>query len=148
MPVEMQFCKTLPSEKKLLSYSYLFFPHIPSLPMSNSPKDTPRSKVLHTILVLLVFAVTGTTATIFPKWVIPDSLEKGSALYIVVYILLITPLYQVLLLGYAFLFGKFSYFWNKQKQLFNWLRGRKNQKSNSSSSAESSRSRPGPISTE
>lgn len=87
-------------------------------------KADPWKKVLHIVIVLLVFAITGTTATIFPRWVIPDSLERGTVWYWVVYILLITPIYQILLLGYAFLFGKFSYFWNKQKRLFLWLIGR------------------------
>lgn len=87
------------------------------------PSDS-QNKVLHIIIVLLVFAITGTTATIFPSWVIPSSIEKGTVWYVVTYILLITPIYQVLLLAYAFLFGKFSYFWNKQKRLFRWITGR------------------------
>jgi hypothetical protein len=73
-------------------------------------------------LILLVFAVTGTTASIFPKWIMPwTGIESGTALYVVAYILLITPIYQVLLLGYAFLFGKFNYFYAKQKKLLHWM---------------------------
>jgi hypothetical protein len=73
-------------------------------------------------LILLVFAVTGTTASIFPQWIMPwTGLTAGTAQYVLVYILLITPLYQVLLLGYAFLFGKFHYFYAKQKKLLSWL---------------------------
>lgn len=79
----------------------------------------------HYTVVLIVFAVTGSTAAIFPRWIMPwTGLESSDGWYIPVYILLITPIYQVLLLGYAFLFGKFRYFYEKQKKLFRWL-GRK-----------------------
>lgn len=73
-------------------------------------------------LILLVFAVTGTTASIFPQWIMPwTGLSSGTFVYGLVYFLLITPIYQVLLLGYAFLFGKFQYFYTKQKKLARWL---------------------------
>lgn len=48
-------------------------------------------------------------------------MEKGTVGYVLTYILLITPIYQVLLLGYAFLFGKFQYFYTKQKKLLRWM---------------------------
>ncbi|MEM9932408.1 MAG: DUF6787 family protein [Bacteroidota bacterium] len=75
-------------------------------------------------IILLVFAVTGTTAAIFPKWIMPlTGLTKGTWQYVLSYILLITPIYQVLLLIYAFIFGKFSYFYEKQKKIGRWLFG-------------------------
>jgi hypothetical protein len=81
-------------------------------------------KTWHYTLILLVFAVTGTTASIFPQWIMPwTGLTSDSAWYWVMYVLLITPIYQVLLLGYAFVFGKFQYFYAKQKKLFRWLTG-------------------------
>ncbi|MEL6133894.1 MAG: DUF6787 family protein [Bacteroidota bacterium] len=72
-------------------------------------------------IILIVFAVTGSTAAIFPRWLMPlTQLEKGVTYYIV-YFLLVTPIYQVLLLGYAFIFGKFDYFWDKQKKIGRWI---------------------------
>lgn len=92
------------------------------------PKQADRSismnqnslqKGFHYIIILLVFAVTGSTAAYVSKLIMPlTGLAKWSALYILVYILLITPIYQVLLLGYAFIFGKFSYFYEKQRKLY------------------------------
>lgn len=86
-------------------------------------------QVWHYSLILLVFAVTGTTATIFPKWIMPwTGLESGTVGYVLGYILLITPIYQVLLLMYAFIFGKYQYFLEKQKRLFRWIVGKKKNK--------------------
>ncbi|GAB4429095.1 MAG: hypothetical protein OHK0039_47700 [Bacteroidia bacterium] len=83
-----------------------------------------RKQVLHYTLVLLVFAVTGSTAALLPKYFMPyTDLRPGSFLYVVAYIVLITPIYQVLLLGYAFLFGKFRYFYDKQRLLFRRIAG-------------------------
>jgi hypothetical protein len=73
---------------------------------------------LHYTIVLIVFAVTGTSAAWISKLLMPLTGLSGSTVgYVIAYILLITPIYQVLLLGYAWLFGKFDYFWEKQKKL-------------------------------
>ena len=89
--------------------------------MSKTQKQSPRDYAI----ILLIFAITGSTAALAPRFVMPlTGLEKGSWMYVVAYILLITPIYQVLLLGYAFLFGKFHYFYTKQKQMVHWI-GRK-----------------------
>ena len=92
---------------------------------------TKRQKVWHYTLVLLVFAVTGTTAAIFPRWIMPLTGLESGFWYVVTYILLITPIYQVLLLGYAYLFGKFQYFLDKQKRLLRWIMGKSTQKNES-----------------
>ncbi|MEM6261693.1 MAG: DUF6787 family protein [Bacteroidota bacterium] len=76
------------------------------------------------LVILLVFAVTGSTAAIVARWLMPlTGLERGWNLaYVLVYILLITPIYQVLLLGYAYIFGKYDYFWEKQKKIGRWFK--------------------------
>lgn len=85
-----------------------------------STEDKPKG--WEYIIILLVFAITGSTAAWIAKWIMPlTGLEGGTFGYIVSYILLITPIYQVLLLGYAFLFGKYAYFLAKQKKLFRWI---------------------------
>ncbi len=84
--------------------------------------EKKKQKPFDYAIILLVFAVTGSTAAIFPRFFMPlTGLEKGSFTYVLTYILLVTPIYQVLLLGYAFLFGKFSYFWEKQKKIGRWI---------------------------
>ena len=39
----------------------------------------------------------------------------------ITYILLIFPMYQVLILIYGALLGQFSFFWEKEKKLFNTI---------------------------
>ena len=81
-------------------------------------------KVWDYTIILVVFAVTGSTAAYFPKFIMPwTGLECCNVWYVLAYILLITPIYQVLLLGYAFIFGKFGYFLDKQKKIWRWLKG-------------------------
>ena len=88
--------------------------------------QTPKQSRWDYFIILLVFAVTGSTAALLPKYFMPyTGLENGTFSYVLVYILLITPIYQVLLLSYAFIFGKFAYFYAKQKQLYRWIAGRK-----------------------
>ena len=85
--------------------------------MSSSPKQSPWDY----ILILLVFAITGSSAAYLSKLIMPLTGIEGGFWYVLVYILLITPIYQVLLLGYAFVFGKFSFFWEKQKKIGRWI---------------------------
>ncbi|OGU77325.1 MAG: hypothetical protein A2V93_11805 [Ignavibacteria bacterium RBG_16_34_14] len=70
------------------------------------------------IIIIIVFALTGLT-TVYVSSLITDffGLEKWSWVYILVYIFLIFPTYHLLLLGYAFLFGKFDYFWGRIKKI-------------------------------
>lgn len=73
-------------------------------------------------LILVIFAVTGSTAAYLGKpilqWMNITRENVGTGWYIFLYILVITPIYQVLLLGYAWIFGKYHYFLEKQKRLF------------------------------
>ncbi|MFK7968742.1 MAG: DUF6787 family protein [Bacteroidia bacterium] len=73
------------------------------------------------VIILIVFAVTGSTAAWFGKLIMPHTGLEGGWQYWLSYILIITPIYQILLLGYAFLFGKFNYFWGKQQKLGRWI---------------------------
>jgi hypothetical protein len=71
------------------------------------------------IIVIIVFALTGTT-TVYVSSIITDffGFEKWRLLYILVYIFLILPTYHLLLLSYAFVFGKFDFFWGRMKKIF------------------------------
>ncbi len=85
--------------------------------------QTPKTKPTgwDYMIILTVFAVTGTTAAFAPRFLMPHTGLEGGFWYWFVYFLLITPVYQVLLLMYAFIFGKFSYFYAKEKMAFRWL---------------------------
>ncbi len=70
------------------------------------------------LIVLLVFACTGFTI-LFIKRPILNWLagEQGdSTLATVLYYLFILPLYNIILLGYGFVFGQFRFFWEFEKR--------------------------------
>ncbi|MDP5170929.1 MAG: hypothetical protein NWR72_11845 [Bacteroidia bacterium] len=90
--------------------------------MPESPSPKPQG--WDYVIILTVFAFTGTTAAFAPRFLMPLTGLDSGFWYWVVYFVLITPVYQVLLLMYAFLFGKFSYFYEKEKMVFTWI-GRK-----------------------
>ena len=86
--------------------------------------------LLQVVLVLVVFACTGFTI-LFIKNPILDlfGVEKGGFLNTVLYLLLVLPLYQIILLIYGFIFGQFSFFWEKEKQIFRRIAGAFSRKS-------------------
>ncbi len=71
------------------------------------------------VLILIVFALTGSSVLFLKPFVFKlvgfEHLTgwKGTVLYL----LLIFPMYQILLLVYGFLFGQFAFFWDKEKKL-------------------------------
>jgi hypothetical protein len=109
-------------------------------------KNTPPSNFLYrlkhkwglqnmrqVVLILVVFALTGTTVVgIKPMIFSFFGIEKGEASLVtnVLYLILILPLYQIILLIYGFLFGQFHFFWEKEKQLIKRLFGKKNDQKN------------------
>lgn len=77
--------------------------------------------LLQVVLVLIVFACTGFTVLFLKKPLFAlVGLERfsGSWLGTVLYLLLILPLYQIVLLFYGFLFGQFHFFWDFEKKMF------------------------------
>jgi hypothetical protein len=82
-------------------------------------------------VVLLAFACTGFTI-LFIKNPLLNFLagEQGnSTLASVLYYIFILPLYNVILLGYGFIFGQFRFFWEFEKRFmerfFTWLKREK-----------------------
>jgi len=72
-------------------------------------------------VIIVVFAVTGSSAAYLSKPILAlFGIAKGSVspwVYYPLYILLIFPVYQVLLVSYGFLFGQFTFFWAFEKKL-------------------------------
>jgi hypothetical protein len=71
------------------------------------------------IIILIVFTCTGFTVLFLkrPLLTILAGEESNSTLGTVLYYIFILPVYNVLLLGYGFLFGQFSFFWNFEKRM-------------------------------
>jgi hypothetical protein len=83
------------------------------------------------LIVLLVFACTGFTVFFLKRpllnWLAG---ERGNTyMASVLYYIFILPLYNILLLGYGFVFGQFRFFWSFEKRFmerfFTWFRHRK-----------------------
>lgn len=79
------------------------------------------------VLVLIVFTCTGFTVLFLKEplvdWIRGDA-EKHWWMS-AVYFLLILPIYNILLLGFGFIFGQFGFFWKYEKKtlkrLGKWL---------------------------
>ena len=78
------------------------------------------NSLFQVLVVLLVFACTGFTVLFLKRPILGLLGEeaKNSLLYSFLYYLLILPLYQIVLLIYAFVFGQFKFFWAFEKRFF------------------------------
>ncbi|MFN7674667.1 DUF6787 family protein [Flavobacterium sp.] len=72
-------------------------------------------------VIILVFAITGSSAAYLSKPILSlFGIVKGNVsnwLYYPLYILLIFPVYQVLLVSFGFIFGQFTFFWAFEKKM-------------------------------
>ena len=70
------------------------------------------------VIVLVVFACTGFTILFIKRplltWLAGD--QGNTTLASVLYYIFILPLYNVVLLGYGFIFGQFKFFWDFEKR--------------------------------
>lgn len=86
------------------------------------------NSLLQVVLVLIVFALTGFTILFIKKPIfdfLGVSMESGGFWKTVLYLLLVLPLYQVILLIWGFVFGQFRFFWEKEVQFLKRISGRK-----------------------
>ena len=79
------------------------------------------------VLVLIVFAATGTTVMLLKRPIVGLFTENGEQplLFSILYYLLILPIYNVVLLAYGFLFGEFEFFWQFEKKMWARMTSRK-----------------------
>ena len=88
------------------------------------------------LIILLVFACTGFSILYIKKGLFTViGLDETAASWLrwTANILIILPLYQVVLLAWGWIWGKFSFFWEFEKRMFRRIGGmfgskRKNQK--------------------
>lgn len=73
------------------------------------------------VMILIVFAVTGSSAAYLSKpilgWLGIHKGDISNWIYYPLYIILIFPVYQVLLVSFGFLFGQFTFFWAFEKKM-------------------------------
>jgi hypothetical protein len=71
------------------------------------------------IIILIVFAFTGTTVLLLKRPVVGffTGDAEPSLLFSVLYYILILPIYNVILLVYGFIFGQFKFFWHFEKKM-------------------------------
>lgn len=72
------------------------------------------------ILVLVVFACTGTTVLFLkqPVFSLLGITEIKGWLSNILYLIFILPVYNIILLIYGALFGQFAFFWDYEKKMF------------------------------
>ena len=94
--------------------------------MNNFKKRWQISSNWQIFVIILVFAITGSSAAILSKPILEwfgISKETVSVIvYCILYILLIFPIYQFLLVFYGFIFGQFKFFWAFEKKMLRSLK--------------------------
>lgn len=77
-------------------------------------------------VIIVVFAITGSTAAYLSKPVLSFfgiiRNETSAWLYWPLYIILIFPIYQVLLVSFGFIFRQFEFFWAFEKKMLRSMR--------------------------
>src|SRR3990167_1916990 len=79
---------------------------------------------LDILLICLVFSLAGMSIGFSRKFImnlLGLDFSIHPYLYVSVYILLIFPMYQTFLIIYGFIFGQFSFFWEKEKKMAKWF---------------------------
>jgi hypothetical protein len=72
-------------------------------------------------IIFVVFAITGSSSVMVSKPILDffgiarDSMPYF--IYIILKIVIVLPVYQVLLVGFGFLFGEFKFFWEFEKKM-------------------------------
>lgn len=86
---------------------------------------------LQLVIILIVFSITGSAALIVRKYVFDIlGVEADTSLFIKVplYIIVLIPSYQILLLIIGTILGQFRFFYEFQKKSLSFLSGRNNSK--------------------
>lgn len=79
------------------------------------------------VVVLLVFAATGTTVMLLKRPLVALFTENGEQplAFTILYYIFILPVYYAILLVYAFLLGQFDFFWAFTLRTWNRIKGKK-----------------------
>ena len=78
------------------------------------------NSIQHLIIIFIIFAITGTGSVFISSPILIilslEQLISYYPLYLFIRIILIVPIYQLLLILIASLFGQFNYFWKFEKK--------------------------------
>ncbi len=78
------------------------------------------------IVIFIVFAITGSTSALLAKPILTIfGISKTLVtpwLYYPLYVLIIFPVYQILLVTFGFIFGQFKFFWAFEKKMLRSLK--------------------------
>jgi hypothetical protein len=78
------------------------------------------------LTIILVFAITGSTAALISKPILQElGISKEAFpifLYFLLYFVILFPIYQVLLVSIGYIFGQFQFFWNIEKKVLRALK--------------------------
>ena len=78
------------------------------------------------LVIFVVFAVTGSSAAYLSKpildWVGISKETISLWIYYPLYLILIFPVYQLLLVFFGFIFGQFTFFWAFEKKMLRSLK--------------------------
>jgi len=73
------------------------------------------------VVIFVVFAITGSASVMVSKPILDFfGITKDSMpyfIYLLLKIIIVLPVYQVLLVGFGFIFGQFTFFWNFEKKM-------------------------------
>ncbi len=88
-------------------------------------KDRWQVDSRQAILILITFALTGTTVMLLKKPIqaVLLSEDSGNTLFTIIYYILILPVYNLLLLFYGSFLGQFEFFWKFEKRMLKRIFG-------------------------
>jgi hypothetical protein len=81
------------------------------------------SSTSQVFVVLLVFALTGSSVVALRRWLVANFEWAHSSWFTYSYYWLILPFYNLMLLGWGFIFGQFRFFWEFEKRFFSRIVG-------------------------
>ena len=84
------------------------------------------------VLILIAFALTGSTVLIIKKPIVDYFTVDGekSTIFTIIYLICILPIYNIILLLYGSLLGQFDFFWNYEKKMIGRFRRKKRKRKN------------------
>lgn len=82
-----------------------------------------KRKAADFVLVMVIFALAGMSTVYISDFVLGIlKVERWTPGYFALIPFVIMPSHNILLLVYAFLFGRFNYFWEKEKKILRKIR--------------------------
>jgi manganese efflux pump family protein len=81
-----------------------------------------KRKAADFIIVMIVFSLAGITTMYISDYILSAlSIRRWTTAYLLLFPFVLTPAHNVLLLFYAAFFGRFKYFWEREKKLLRFI---------------------------